>query len=131
MRYSCVAFWDQFAACQLEIAKCKCTKLGMSIDEAAATRLKDDTYVDDGVTGGSREEVLRFRGEKLANGGFNRSIPRILGLGGLNIKAMIISGESDHENMEQLGDSVLGIKYEPEQDVFNFESKMEVHKKKR
>ena len=41
------------------------TEYRKSIDAEAAKRVKHDTYVDGGLTGGSREEVERFCGSRL------------------------------------------------------------------
>ena len=55
-----VHFGDRGAACQLEIGKNKTAKLGKDIDNKASEKLIQDTYVDDGATGGSEEEVQRM-----------------------------------------------------------------------
>ena len=47
----------------------------------AAKRIKQDTYVDDGVTGGTQTQVDRFIGEKSADGSFSGTISQILGKG--------------------------------------------------
>ena len=73
------------------MAKRKCADLGEHIDHIAAEKLKRDSYVDDTLTGGTREEVERFRGPKGEDDQYQGTMPQILKLGGLKIKAMITS----------------------------------------
>ena len=42
-------------------------------------------------------------------GGYNGTIPQILGLAGLSIKAMMTTGIPDPEARDKLGDQVLGL----------------------
>ena len=53
--FDCVHFGDRYAATQLEVGKELAADAGEQIDPEAAARIKEDTYVDDGVTGGTRE----------------------------------------------------------------------------
>ena len=129
--YDSVAFGDHPASCQLECGKGKCADAGVHIDAEAAMRIKKDTYVDDCPTGGSKDQVARFRGEKREDGTYDGTFSQILGLGGLKIKAIIVSGEEDREAMEMLGDQVLGIKYAPGEDKLYFLLEMHVSPKKR
>ena len=44
---------------------------GEHIDPEAARKIKDDSYVDDNVSGGTAEEVSRMMGKKLPDGTFS------------------------------------------------------------
>ena len=50
-------FGDLAAGLVLEVAKRRVADLGANIDPMAASQLKDFTYVDDSICGGSRQEV--------------------------------------------------------------------------
>ena len=52
----CVAFGDFSAANCLEIGRDLTAEEGSEIDPVAARKIKDDSYVDDNVSGGSVEE---------------------------------------------------------------------------
>ena len=65
---------DQPASCQLEVAKDKCAEGGCEIDSVAAVRLIHDFYVDDYFTGGSLEEVNRFRGNRRDDGFYDGTL---------------------------------------------------------
>ena len=80
-------------------------QLGESIDPEACIQIRRKTYVDDGAGGGTREQVNRYRGE-LVDGQYNGTIPTILGLLGLKLKAMVASGDTDPEMLELMGDKV-------------------------
>ena len=129
--YNCVAFGDHPAAAQLECAKTKCAEAGTQIDLQASEKIRSDTYVDDGVTGGSPRDVVRLRGGRGPDGSYDGTIPTILGLGGLAVKAMMVSGEGDLDAMEKLGDQVLGIKYSIESDMLLFPLMVHIHPKRR
>ena len=98
-----MAFGDLCAACQLENTKIKCADLGESIDLEAAEKSGKDTYVDDSLTGGSKQQVEQMRGTFKDDGTYNGTIPRILAVGGLRVKAIIVLGERNEKAQEQLG----------------------------
>ena len=58
-----VHFGDQFAATQLEVGKNIVADAGSYIDFEAASRIKEDLYVDYGLTGGTESQVTRMVGE--------------------------------------------------------------------
>ena len=62
--FDCVHFGDCCAATQLEVSKYLVADAGEHIDPEASPRNKEDTYVDDGLTGWSPEQVSRFLGKK-------------------------------------------------------------------
>ena len=129
--YECVAFGDLSASCQLECGKGDCADAGVEIDPEASVKIKKDMYVDDAGTGGSKEQVARFRGTRREDGSYDGTFSQILGLGKLDIKAMLVSGEYDREALEKLGDQVLGIKYKVVEDKFFFLLEIHVSPKKR
>ena len=129
--FDCTAFGDIPAAVQLEVGKRLCAEAGVDIDEEASERIIRDTYVDDGATGGSTGQVERFRGKKDKDEKYDGTIPEILGLGGLEVKAMMVSGEEDADAIDKLGKKVLGIDYDIKNDLFTFPLEVQVHPKKR
>merc|ERR1712082_90888 len=80
-----VHFGDRSAASQLEVGKDMVADKGEEIDPEAASRIKKDTYVDDGLTGGSPEQVRRFVGELGEDGKFTGTIQRIFSIGNFKI----------------------------------------------
>ena len=68
--FTCVAFGDQPASVLLELTKEVAADKGKEVDEMTAVKLVRDSYVDDNLSGGSKEEVAQMRGtmEKLPNG---------------------------------------------------------------
>ena len=105
--YDVVTFGDHIAGLVLELVKGLAAELGEGIDHEAAQQIRFKTYVDDGLGGGTRERVDRFRG-KLINGQYDGTIAQILGLVGLQLKVMIASGDSDLELLSLFGGKVLG-----------------------
>ena len=55
-----VAFGDIPASVLLELVKDKAAELGKEIDGVAAARISNDSYVDDNLTGGTKEEVMKM-----------------------------------------------------------------------
>ena len=115
--FTVVGFGDIPAATLLELGKSLTADAGVNIDPVASRKLKQDFYVDDAVTGGSRSEVNRFKGSRSTDGKYTGTFSRILGLGNLNIKVMVASGETDPSAMDLLGNKVLGYKWEASSDV--------------
>ena len=56
--FDVVHFGDRSAACQLEVAKNLIVDTYGDIDKEAAQRIRDDTYVDDGVSGGVVNKLI-------------------------------------------------------------------------
>ena len=104
-----VAFGDLPAANCLEIGRNKTAEAGSNIDEVAARRLISDSYVDDGVTSGTVEEVKRMKGERLDDGTFTGTVPRILKLGDLKLKVIVSTGEADEEVKGLIGTRYLDM----------------------
>ena len=62
--YTRANFGDLSAGLLLEIGKRKVANLGRDIDPQTAQQLKDFTYIDNGVLGGTASDVSRMRGEQ-------------------------------------------------------------------
>ena len=92
--YTRANFGDVAAGLLLEVGKRKVANLGANLDPVAAAQLKDYTYIDDGVAGGSAEDVARMRGQRV-RGEYSGTIARILSKGGMSVKFMAVTGSSD------------------------------------
>ena len=114
--YTRANFGDLAAGLMLEIGKRRVANLGQAIDPQAAQQLRDKSYVDDSILGGSPDEVARMRGERTEDG-YTGTVGQILALGALSIKFMAVSGSNDSHEKEQLGGKCLGVGYEIEEDV--------------
>ena len=126
-----VHFGDACAATQLEVAKDIVADAGAHIDPEAATRIQHDVYVDDVLTGGTAEQVDRFVGKKMADGSYDGTFSRILGLGNFRIKAFGISGQKTSEESDLLGSKVLGYHSNLEKDMLAVSFPINLSKKKR
>ena len=129
--FDVVHFGDCCAATQLEVAKDLTAEAGRDIDPIAADRIKEDCYVDDGLTGGSVEEVARFKGLKLADGSFSGTIPQIFAKGNWKLKAMVESGDTNQEQIEKLGGNVFGYMWDVTNDVMGVRFPVNLSKKRR
>ena len=129
--YEVLAFGDRVASGALEAAKRKCAEMGDKIDPIAAKRIRTQMYVDDGATGGTREEVERFIGKKNSSGEYDGTIQEIFKLGGFSIKSFVQSGCTDNEAMKLLGNSVLGYFWDAKNDIMGVKLKVNLSKKKR
>ena len=67
-----------------------------------------DTYIDDGLTGGSKRQVSRMMGDKLADGSYSGTIPSMMRKVGMKLKTILSSNSYDEESMSKLSDKVLG-----------------------
>ena len=112
-------FGDLAAGLILEVAKRRVADEGQEIDPVAADQLRDFSYVDDSIFGGSQEEVERMRGEK-KDGEYSGTVPRILAKGALKVKFMAVSGDDDPEEEEALGGKTLGVSYRLAEDLIWF-----------
>ena len=129
--FDVVHFGDCCAATQLEVAKDLTAEAGRDIDPVAADKIEEDCYVDDGLTGGSVEEVARFKGVKLADGSFSGTIPQIFAKGNWKLKAMVESGDTDQEQIDKLGGNVFGYLWDVTNDVMGVRFPVNLSKKKR
>ena len=131
---TCVMFGVTPAASIMEVCKDMAAEAGMEIDEVAATAIREDTYIDDGCTGGSKEEADAMIGDcwieddKLH---YNGTIPQILKKAGFKVKMMIRSGSNPQEALEKMGDGILGHVWEPLRDEMSFPFSFHCGKRKR
>ena len=108
-------FGDVAAGLILEVAKRRVAEMGGGIDPVAAEQLKNYSYVDDSIMGGSAEEVARMRGER-TDQGYTGTVPRILAQGAMKVKFMAVSGSSDPWEASQLAGKTLGVQYRLQED---------------
>jgi hypothetical protein len=120
--YTRAHFGDLSAGFLLEIAKRKVAEQGRFIDPLAAEQLLESSYVDDGVMGGSPEDMDRMQGKK-TEGGWDGTVGQILKLGGMEAKFMARSGTEDSEAEELLGGKFLGTLYLLREDVIAYDLK--------
>ena len=111
-----VSFGDRPAAAFLEIAIRRTVEMNKAIDPVAASRLRDDRYVDDISTGGTADEVARFKGNESVTLQCDGTMPKILAQGSLFLKVMVTSGETDKIKIGKLGGKILGINWCPTED---------------
>ena len=90
---------------------------GEFIDPEATRKLREDSYVDDNLSGGSPETVKRMKGEILADGKFNGTMQQILDLGSLKAKVFISTGETDESLKELIGNKALGYHWNATNDM--------------
>ena len=84
--------------------------MNMAIDPIAAQKIDSDRYVDDITSGGTPDEVPRFVGDSRDDEGHaDGTVTKILSRGGLKLKEIVISGETNEERLKKLGPNVLGI----------------------
>ena len=106
--FTCVAFGDRPAAAQLELAKKKSAQAGNNVDPITANKLIKDSFVDDGITGGSLQEVREMKGARDDNGKYTGTVQEILDYGGFQVKVMVASGDNDDQDLEMISNKVLG-----------------------
>ena len=126
-----VHFGDQSAACQLEVSKELVANLGACISEDAARIIKEDTYVDDGASGGSVAEVDRLVGIKDDDGNYNGEISQVLNLGGFKIKEFIVEGDSSQSDSGAPGNSLFGYSWDPKIGLLHVKLSINMSKKVR
>ena len=112
-------FGDISAGLILEVAKHTVVEMGWEIDPVTAQQLKDFSYVDDSIMGGSAQDVERMRGQRI-NGKYSGTVPKILAQGALQVKFMAVSGSSDPWEEEQLAGKTLCFLYHLAQDEIYF-----------
>ena len=129
--FATVAFGDIPAACFLELAKRMIADAGAELDPMASRKLKQDSYVDDHITGGSLEKVSRMKGVKSESGAYSGTVCQILGKGNFKVKVMVQSGESDQEALDLLGNKVLGYYWDASNDMMAVVFPVNLHGKVR
>ena len=129
--FDCVAFGDLPAANLLEIGRNLTADAGEHIDPIAAKKIKKDSYVDDNVTGGSKEDIMRMKGERLPDGTYSGTMRQILDLGGLKWKVFVSSGETDDDVKNLIGNKVLGYQWDATSDQMGVKFQVYLCNKKR
>ena len=113
---------DPPASTNLELTKEVASDEGKHIDEKAAEQLKKNGYVDDGLGGGKKHEVMRMRGNcvKTEEGlVFDGTVSQILATVGFKPKVIIVTGEDDPDILAKLG-PILGHDWSPGDDMITF-----------
>ena len=130
-----VTFGDRPATCITAHCLRLAAEAGRHLDPKAAQCLESDIYCDDICTGGTQEEVDRMVGEASAaeDGAlvYTGTMGQILKKAGFRAKMMVTSGEQDDRALAKMGGSVLGIKWEPKEDVFTFKPQVFLGRKLR
>ena len=122
-----VSMGDNPAANFMELTKKKTDDRGQHIDQVATRKAKNESFVDDLSTGGSKEECLRFKGREDPHTlECDGTIPQILEAGGFKLKAMAMSGEEDGESLEKLGKAVLGLGFSTEEDTLSIKFRINI-----
>ena len=126
-----VSFWDRPAATLLHNCVNLCFTLCQEIGVMAAERVKRDNIMNDIITGGTAEEVKRFKGIEDENQRCNGTVSEIMASGGLQLKAMVVSGEEDGPALEKLGGAVLGLGFSTKKDLLFVRCKANFSPRKR
>ena len=113
-------FGDLAAGLILEVAKRRVAELGQHIDPMAARQLREYSYVDDSLMGGSQEDADRMRGQRV-NGDYTGTVPQILSHGAMKVKFMAVAGSNDPWEAEQLAGKTLGVQYRLAEDEIFFQ----------
>ena len=99
---------------------------------ADSVKLVQDTYVDDGSTGGSQLDVDRMMGTfNPSLGQFIGTIPSMSAKVGLKLKTMVRSGSMDTAAIQQLDSGVLGYKWDPMLDLMSVKVKFNTSKRRK
>ena len=120
-----VMFGDRPAATITAIAIRETAEIYKNIDEVAAEKIKEDTYVDDIATGVDEESELAV---------LKNNMKAILGKAGLEAHEFVRSGDNSEETLALLGSGksrVLGTGWSPPSDEFSVTVKINVSKKYR
>ena len=112
-----VNFGDKIAGCVAQSALKATAKINKHVDEEAATKIEDDSYVDDTITGA---ENLAAAARLSVN------MDKIAAMGGFIYKETVMSGDKSEEPQK-----VLGLGWEPEADVIFVGTSVNISAKKK
>ena len=130
--HTVVGFGDVSASALLESTLERLADLGKAIDELLCKLLLILRYVDDQLLGGTREQLKKMMGNltKTAEGKFlyDGTIAQVLDLMSMAAKLICLSGETDPDVLAKQG-PVLGLDWQPTQDLFSFKLTVNVTKK--
>ena len=111
----------------------KRAELGANIDQQLAVQLIKMSYVDDGLFGGSEDDVRRMRGNltitEKGTHQYDGTITAMLRLIGCAPKGICISGETDPKVLEKQG-RVLGLVWHPTEDTIAFKVSINLSSKR-
>ena len=131
--HTVVGMGDVPASLFLELAKEIASDLCKAEDTLLAKQIRDLSYVDDGIFGGSQADIDRMRGEYLqqedGSWAFNGTISRALRRVGFREKMIIVSGEKDPRILAKLG-KVLGLQWNATEDTISFKLTINFTEKK-
>ena len=127
--YTRATFGDLPAGLLLEVVKRRAAELGMEVDALAAQQILDNSYVDDIILGGDKDEVARMKGHQLADGQYSGTITKILATCGMQPKFLAVSGDQDPAAAEPLGGKVLGLGYHLGSDHITFKIELNFFQK--
>ena len=87
-----------------ESYKAVAEELNLQVNEVKedSKKLLEDTYVDDGTTGGSRRQVERMLGTKLEDGSYSGTIPAMMKQVRLKLKTIVSSVSQDPEDLPNI-----------------------------
>ena len=130
--HMCVGFGDISASTLLELIFADLAEKGQSIDSYTAIQLTVMRYVDDGLFGGTREQILRMKGATTwsAEGkpSYDGFLTQILAIGSFKVKHIVLSKDQDPK-VENAVTGVLGMDWDPAQDTFICAIKVNLSKK--
>ena len=119
-----VMFGDRPAATITSVAIRETADLYKHVNEEAADKIKNDTYVDDVTTGTDDEENIPI---------LKRDIATILHHGGMEMKGFVATGDTSEESRTLLGSGdvgrVLGVNWSPADDVLSVSVRINVSRK--
>ena len=119
-------FGDKCAAAIAGEAVRETAKIYKHIDEDAADKIIEDTYVDDSATGADEtSDIVRLK----------ENIPKIMNQGSFKVKGFVTSGDDDDEARALLGGKevgrVLGIPWHPKADEFSVQVNIDVSERRK
>ena len=129
--FATMHYGDLPASNLLEIGRNLTAEEGAHIDPEAAQKIINDTYVDDGVSGGPKDVVDRMRGEQLPDGSFSGTLRQIFDKGNLKLKTILVSGETNEEIKNLIGGKILGYNWDATTDIISIPFNIHLCNKKR
>ena len=119
-----VNFGDRSAATIAAVALQETANIYKHIDESASTKIKEESFVDDIMTGDDNHTKVDL---------LENNIREILAKGGFAIKGFVRSGDTGEKELSLLGSGkvgrVLGVGWKPQTDVLVIEVRINLSKK--
>ena len=126
-----VHFGDRPAATQLEVSKRLVAKAGEHIDAVASEKLIKDGYVDDILTGGTKEDVERMVGKRQPDSSFDGTMAKILKLGNFVAKDYLVEGDMTQADENLLNNKLFGYGYDSKQGKLKLIISLNLSKKRK